>query len=31
MILYLDRLSGWSQRMRRSMMRRPQIGPQPAE
>jgi multidrug efflux pump len=29
--LYLDRLSGWSQRVRRRMLRRPQIGPQPAE
>jgi multidrug efflux pump len=29
--LYLDRLSGWSLRMRRRMGRRPQSGPQPAE
>jgi multidrug efflux pump len=31
--LYLDRLSGWSARMRRRMTRRPptQLGPQPAE
>jgi multidrug efflux pump len=31
--LYLDRLSGWSARMRRRMTRRPppQVGPQPAE
>ena len=32
--LYLDRLSGWSQRVRRRLSRRspsPQIGPQPAE
>jgi multidrug efflux pump len=31
--LYLDRLSGWSQRLRRRMGRRqpPQVGPQPAE
>jgi multidrug efflux pump len=31
--LYLDRLSGWSARMRRGMTRRapPQVGPQPAE
>jgi multidrug efflux pump len=30
--LYLDRLSGWSMRMRRRMLRRPpQVGPQPAE
>jgi multidrug efflux pump len=29
--LYLDRLSEWSQRVRRWMRRRPQIGPQPAE
>ena len=29
--LYLDRLSGWSLRMRRRMGRRPLSGPQPAE
>ena len=29
--LYLDRLSGWSLRMRRRIGRRPQSGPQPAE
>jgi multidrug efflux pump len=31
--LYLDRLSGWSQRVRRRLSRRrpPQVGPQPAE
>jgi hypothetical protein len=31
--LYLDRLSGWSARMRRRMTRRPPtaLGPQPAE
>jgi multidrug efflux pump len=31
--LYLDRLSGWSQRLRRRLSRRrpPQLGPQPAE
>src|SRR6202041_1829176 len=29
--LYLDRLSGWSARMRRRIGRRPQSGPQPAE
>jgi multidrug efflux pump len=29
--LYLDRLSGWSQRLRRRMGRRPQSGLQPAE
>ena len=31
--LYLDRLSGWSQRLRRRLLRRrpPQLGPQPAE
>ncbi len=29
--LYLDRLSGWSQRVRRRLLRRPPIGPQPAE
>jgi multidrug efflux pump len=29
--LYLDRLSGWSLRMRRRMSRRPLSGPQPAE
>ena len=28
--LYLDRLSGWSRQARRRIMRRPQIGPQPA-
>jgi multidrug efflux pump len=29
--LYLDRLSGWSQRARRRLSGRPQTGPQPAE
>jgi multidrug efflux pump len=29
--LYLDRLSGWSRQARRRIMRRPQIGPQPAQ
>jgi multidrug efflux pump len=29
--LYLDRLSGWSRQARRRIMRRPQVGPQPAQ